>query len=81
MAYFLRDKITNTVRINIFYSSCLLFLFLEDFNKSSKVSIGINSVKNYYIYNGNRTEWSLIRPVTKLDVCKVEVRFVNHEYI
>ena len=41
----------------------------------------------YFINNGNRTEWSPVQSViihvkwfTKLDDCKVGVRFVNHEY-
>ena len=41
------DKIIHIVRIKIFYSSYCLCLFLEDFNKGNKISIGINIVNNY----------------------------------
>ena len=32
------------------------------------------------ISNGNKTEWSLIRSVTKSNDCEAGARFVNHEY-
>ena len=32
------------------------------------------------ISNGNKTEWSPIRSVTKSSDCEAGARFVNHEY-